>query len=573
MPLRLLLAATLAAATAHANLLLNPDFGQWTDDSTPSLWRVESRTRTRVQRESDTFHTASPGCKLTRLVSGTGNNSGLMQRVAVTTGAPYSWSVWCRDESPLVSLGMVVSWRGADSGYLNSSGITYSTDIGGWQLLADSAVAPDSAAFADVILRTYGVAGASAGERTMCDDAEFARTQAVPESISVWFVQDSLAARLIAFFDAATSSIDYCCYNSSRPDVGLALMRAHDRGVRVRVVTDNTRLDDSWVAYLRGSGIPVWSDSGSTGAGNYMHNKFAVRDLEDADSTNDLVWNASYNPNECETHADYGMELPSASLARAYRLEFNQMWGDTGMVPNPGQARFHGSKTDVLPSHSFTVCGIPTQLYFSPQNRVVDSVEAVAALAQHEIGFAVNSFTYDDLGIAMLTRWGASCRVFGTFDRANTGDSASEYHRLSPAGVPVLVDSVPFGSGTLHEKIMVVDSERVVCGSANWSNNANYSNDENTLILRSPELARLFHAEIVRRYVEAGGVYPPGITEGRSQPVRIRAALASPRAVPPSGARVFDAIGRQVKGAVLSDGVYVIVFSVGPAHERVVVVR
>jgi hypothetical protein len=174
------------------------------------------------------------------------------------------------------------------------------------------------------------------------------------------------------------------------------------------------------------------------------------------------------------------------------------------------------------------------------------------------VAFAVNAYTFDDLGYAMVNLFNAGRTVFGTFDRANVGDSSTEYYRLRDAGLPVLVDSFPYGIGMVHEKIMVIDSLVTVCGSANWSNNANVNNDENTLLLYDPELARRFLAEIVARYVEAGGTYPPAVSERpASLPGRPGRALASPGSAPlPAGIEVFDALGRRVVRRQVSAGVY-----------------
>jgi phosphatidylserine/phosphatidylglycerophosphate/cardiolipin synthase-like enzyme len=383
------------------------------------------------------------------------------------------------------------------------------------------------------------------------------------DTLKLWFAQDSLGRRLVDFFDGAVSSIDYACYNSSRLDVDTALVRARSRGVRVRVITDNARLDDDWLAYLRGAGVVVWSDSMGPGASNYMHNKFVARDLDDSDSTNDRVWSASYNPNQDETNADYALEIPSTTLARAYRAEFEQMWGGTGNTPNPSQARFHTAKTDVLAGHSFTVGGYPAKLYFSPQNDNVDTITAVAGRSQTEIAFAVNSFTWENLGTVMLSHWASGDRVFGVIDRADALSPASQYSRLHGAGMPVLIDSVRFGYGTLHEKLMVVDSVVTVTGSANWSNNANNSNDENTLILSNPLLARKFHAEILRRFLEAGGTYPPsGVADaGSTPPTTAQVFCPSPTVIGnlPAGAVLYDACGRRVVSRQPARGAYFLV--------------
>jgi phosphatidylserine/phosphatidylglycerophosphate/cardiolipin synthase-like enzyme len=563
----------LAAGVASANLLQNPSFESWIDDSTPSAWQVETRSRTGVVRELDTVHSGVSSCRMVRRVAGTGNNSGLAQRVAVTPDAEYIIHACCWDDSDQVSAGLSVSWRAADSSYISSSGVTHSLDSSGWQTIEDSVHAPAGAAFGDFLLRTYGAGGASPGNRVLVDDARFDTPAPRSESLCIWFVQDSLARRLTDFLNAATTSLDYCCYSSSRPDVVLALIAAHNRGVQVRVITDNTRLNDSWVAFLRGSGIAVWSDSISNNSSNYMHDEFCARDLGDADSINDRTWVASYDPNENELAADCALEIPGTALARAYLAEFEQMWGGSGPLPNPTQARFHNSKTDVLATHEFAVNDRPAYLYFSPQNRVVDTITAFTGRARREVAFAINAFTHDDLGDAMLDLWQRGSRVLGTFDQANAGDSASEYFRLRAGGVRVLIDSVPFGNKTLHEKIMVIDSSVTVTGSADWSSNANYSNDENTLILTDSVIAARFHSEIVTRYAEAGGRYPPAIAGPVSPPAcRARPVLRSPRlGALPAGAVVFDPAGRRLSSSRLGAGVYFVRLPDRPVSAIIVV--
>jgi phosphatidylserine/phosphatidylglycerophosphate/cardiolipin synthase-like enzyme len=246
------------------------------------------------------------------------------------------------------------------------------------------------------------------------------------------------------------------------------------------------------------------------------------------------------------------MEIPEPALARAYLAEFNQMWGDTGTTPNPDSAKFHEDKRDRLSTHEFTVNGSRARLYFAPQDRVVDTITALVNQAQREVGFAINAFTFDNLGTAMLGLFNSGKRVFGTFDNASAMDSTSEYWHLRPAHVPVKIDSFPYGNGTVHEKIMVIDSAITVTGSANWSANADYSNDENTLILYDTAIARRFVAEIVTRYMEAGGTYPPAVAEPSAEPARqARSGLSSPRRASarfPARALLYDACGRRLAG-------------------------
>jgi phosphatidylserine/phosphatidylglycerophosphate/cardiolipin synthase-like enzyme len=391
-------------------------------------------------------------------------------------------------------------------------------------------------------------------------------------AIRVWFAQDSLGLRLVEFINGAVSSIDYCCYNSSRDDVIPALINAYQRGVRVRVITDDSRLNDVWVARLRAAGIAVWSDSGFSGS-DYMHNKFVVRDLADEDSTNDRLWTGSYNPNQDELNADFALEIDHSGLARAYRAEFNQMWGSAAGMPVPDSARFHSRKRDMLVTHRFLINGFPVEVYFAPQDRLVDSITAQASRARQEILFTIFSFTYQSLGQALIERWGEGVRVAGVIDKSGANSPFSQYPVLREQNIPVLIDSVPFGTGVLHEKLMVIDYRTVIAGSANWSNNANFNNDENILLIFNPELAKRFYPEIICRYGEAGGVYPPGIEELPAQMVFSSPTRFSRSFRSEPGAMVFDAAGRMVNSGMLNGpGVYFVSENPGKTY-RLVLIR
>jgi phosphatidylserine/phosphatidylglycerophosphate/cardiolipin synthase-like enzyme len=123
-----------------------------------------------------------------------------------------------------------------------------------------------------------------------------------------------------------------------------------------------------------------------------------------------------------------------------------------------------------------------------------------------------------------------------------------------------LIDSFPYGNGTVHEKIVVIDSSITVTGSANWSLNANVNNDENTLILYDPAIARRFMAEIVARHLEAGGTYPPAVNEPAPAPgLRRRIGPNSPALLPgilPAGSALYDALGRRTVPRAARAGVY-----------------
>jgi phosphatidylserine/phosphatidylglycerophosphate/cardiolipin synthase-like enzyme len=50
----------------------------------------------------------------------------------------------------------------------------------------------------------------------------------------------------------------------------------------------------------------------------------------------------------------------------------------------------------------------------------------------------------------------------------------------------------------MHHKVIVLDGQSVVTGSYNFSNNAETRNDENLLVIESPEIASQYEAEFRR---------------------------------------------------------------------------
>jgi len=55
----------------------------------------------------------------------------------------------------------------------------------------------------------------------------------------------------------------------------------------------------------------------------------------------------------------------------------------------------------------------------------------------------------------------------------------------------------------LHHKVFIIDDHTVVTGSFNISENATRSNDENFVIIQSPDIARLYIQEFDRMMSQA----------------------------------------------------------------------
>jgi phosphatidylserine/phosphatidylglycerophosphate/cardiolipin synthase-like enzyme len=285
---------------------------------------------------------------------------------------------------------------------------------------------------------------------------------------------------LVAAIDAAHLSIDAALYSLSLRSVRQALVRAHRRGIDVRVVMESDNLDAYEPQALKDAGVPVLGDRRE----GLMHNKFLVIDRAE-------VWTGSMNTTKTGAYDDRNnlIRIRSADLATDYEAEFNEMFVDD---------RFGPDRAAVTPLPHLNVDQTPVDVYFSPEDHVEAALLDILASAQSSIEFLAYSFTSDPRSEAIRSRAEAGVRVRGVMDdgqvKTNTG---TEYDRFRIAGLDVRLDGEP---GLMHHKVMIIDRQTVVVGSYNFTASAEETNDENLLVIHSPEIAAQFLQEFRRVY-------------------------------------------------------------------------
>ncbi len=119
---------------------------------------------------------------------------------------------------------------------------------------------------------------------------------------------------------------------------------------------------------------------------------------------------------------------------------------------------------------------------------------AISALdaATSRVDVAMYSFTNDALGDALVRAHERGVEVRVVVESQQDSSKYSEHAKLSAAGIPVRVDSNP---QLMHHKFAVIDARFVVTGSMNWTANGVRENNENVLVIASPELNTQFEDE------------------------------------------------------------------------------
>ncbi len=355
----------------------------------------------------------------------------------------------------------------------------------------------------------------------------------------------------IARIDAAQQTLDVTMYNNNRSDITYALKQAQARGVRVRYIasstTDNTALSPA-------PAFPVVYGNDEA----LMHDKFMVIDAALPDKA--WVMTGSMNWTTGNMTEDYNnlLFIQDQSLALAYTLEFEEMWGSTGALPNLANGRFGSAKTNNTP-HYFLVGGIPVQSWFSPSDGVTGRIVETIQSADDRLDFALFTFTKNEPGNALLDAYNGGVAVRGLIE--NIDDPGCEYDYLLANGVPVFPHP---GNALLHHKYVEVDAfspnsdPAVLTGSHNWSYTAETANDENTLVIHNADIARLYAAEFQERWSEnATATLEPdqsGFCIGPNPVSDVLTIYASDKNPEINGLEVFDALGRPMRAFQANPG-------------------
>lgn len=294
-----------------------------------------------------------------------------------------------------------------------------------------------------------------------------------------------LLQQLIADIDRARSRVDIAVFDFDLPELADALLRAQRRGVAVRLVADSENLLTPEVALALGrlerAGATVRVDRREP----FMHDKIAVIDTR-------IVWFGSWNMTENDTWRNNNNMIRAVhpELAAAYQDEVAQMLA----------GRFGTAKARRESIPQFRIGTARLQVLFAPQDGAAKYLLARIAAAKRSIRVLAFSFTSALMIDTLLERARAGVQVQVVLESQNATGQNAAFARLREAGLDVLLDGNCYN---MHHKMLVIDEQTVITGSYNFTNSAERSNDENTVIVDDRDLAAAFTVEFGRVYAQA----------------------------------------------------------------------
>jgi phosphatidylserine/phosphatidylglycerophosphate/cardiolipin synthase-like enzyme len=135
--------------------------------------------------------------------------------------------------------------------------------------------------------------------------------------------EGSVSRTIEQFLQEARAAVDAAMYRITNPRLAQALGQARERGVRVRLLVDRNKYEETAVTrrLLAENPVPFYAIYGQRGTGTKMHHKFVVLDGR-------IVLAGSYNwtVESEEQNYDHLLIITDPKLVLAYQREFGGLW-------------------------------------------------------------------------------------------------------------------------------------------------------------------------------------------------------------------------------------------------------
>lgn len=145
----------------------------------------------------------------------------------------------------------------------------------------------------------------------------------VPRPRVLFGPEDPMVETLVSLIDGARQTLDVAVFTITDDRVRDALLRAHQRGVALRILSDADKAHDSGsdIYALRRAGVALRQD----GSHGHFHHKFAVFDGKLA-ITGSYNWTRGADRDNRENF----LVTWDAEVVRAYSQGFARMWEELG---------------------------------------------------------------------------------------------------------------------------------------------------------------------------------------------------------------------------------------------------
>lgn len=305
----------------------------------------------------------------------------------------------------------------------------------------------------------------------------------------------------VKLVDASVSSIDIAMYSFTMQEISDALSRAKARGVKVRVIMDESHIypktSPQLQALIAAGGIDIRTLRGTRSYG-VNHNKIGMFD-------NAIVTSGSYNWTFSATTCNYEnmITFRAPVYVTAFAGYFDWMWERSRPLeqgPSPELPEGHYGVPPQDPSPAMALNGEPVPAYlFSPGSNTETRLARIIAAAKNTLDVVTFTFSSKPLADAVVAAKNRGVKVRMLMDQTMAKDSAMAKYVFS-SGVDFRVRGGRVDKGALHNKFAILDGGLLETGSFNWTTNASLHSFENVIFTDEAVAIKDYQAEYDWRY-------------------------------------------------------------------------
>ncbi len=300
---------------------------------------------------------------------------------------------------------------------------------------------------------------------------------------------NGLDTQTVKLIDSAKTRLNCAVHEVRLKSICDALIRAHERGVTVRMVGEDKYYDNEFMKQLRSAGIETHSDENPNAI---MHNKFVVADGERMlTGSYNLTDTCSYN------NSNNLVVIADRAACKIFDDEFEKLW--SGQIYNEVNADEIHRVTLKLKDRQ-----VPIEIFFQPRNDQTEE-HVIELLSKADQGIYVMQFAFFNGKVGKLLVEKAEAQkdvravidysmVFGDFQPFN------QIGRLVESNIPFCIGDDPHGK--VHHKVFTVDPDgpnaMVLTGSANSSSAGFNKNAENIIVIHDKQIAQRYRDETLK---------------------------------------------------------------------------
>ncbi len=286
-----------------------------------------------------------------------------------------------------------------------------------------------------------------------------------------------MVARVVELIDGAETSVDAAQFTFSVREIEEALLRAHGRGVAVRLAMDSGQDQPGTVARrLRDQGLPVRFVRGRPAAregspSGLLHAKFLI-----ADGSALLTGSNNWSSTGTTINEENAIVVRSGAddpLIAGFACHFEAIW--RGDVDGAGRCSSDG-------------------VAFTPGSGAVRLLRDGIRQAETSVDVLMHHLLLGDLIKELARAAERGVRVRVVINAADRGEARGrDWDRLRAAGAEIRFKRTNADLYQLmHHKLAIVDGRVLLNGSGNWSGSAFFNNFENFVRYEDPAIVEPF---------------------------------------------------------------------------------